>query len=144
MMNIRPVTNEFAVSAQLQPSDVARLSEQGFKTVIINRPDGEEVYQPSASLIEAAAQASGITAHFIPVRPGQITEEQVDAFRAALRDSSAKTLAYCRSGMRSISLWALANAGEMSTDAILRTAERAGYDLSSLRPRLDALPGPKA
>jgi sulfide:quinone oxidoreductase len=46
-------------------------------------------------------------------------------------------LAFCRTGTRSTTLWALSEAGHLDPDAILATAAEAGYDLSALKPRLD-------
>lgn len=48
-------------------------------------------------------------------------------------------LAFCRTGARSTTLWALSQAKHLDPAAILRTSGEAGYDLSGLRRRLDAL-----
>jgi sulfide:quinone oxidoreductase len=46
-------------------------------------------------------------------------------------------LAFCRTGTRSTTLWALAEARHLDPEAILATAAEAGYDLAALKPRLD-------
>ena len=58
-------------------------------------------------------------------------------FGAALETLEGPVLAYCRTGTRSATLWALGVASKLSVDAILKTTARAGYDLNSLRSRLD-------
>jgi uncharacterized protein (TIGR01244 family) len=59
-----------------------------------------------------------------------------------LSGATGPVLAYCRSGTRSTHLWALtrARAGD-DVDAIVEAAAGAGYDLTGLRPMLDALAG---
>ncbi len=58
-------------------------------------------------VIEAAAKAAGLKARYIPVVAGQISDEDVAAFGAALAELPGPVLAYCRSGARSTALWSL-------------------------------------
>ena len=46
-------------------------------------------------------------------------------------------LAFCRTGTRCTTLWALTQADEQDNASILANAEQAGYDLSQLADRLD-------
>jgi uncharacterized protein (TIGR01244 family) len=62
--------------------------------------------------------------------------------RAALDAADGPVLAYCRSGTRSCNLWALAEAKAGANSAeLVEKAAGAGYDLSGIRPTLDALSG---
>jgi uncharacterized protein (TIGR01244 family) len=56
----------------------------------------------------------------------------------ALASAEAPVLAYCRSGARSITIWALAQAaaGKAAPDDIVAQAASAGYDLTPLKPTL--------
>jgi uncharacterized protein (TIGR01244 family) len=54
-MEIRKVTDSFAVSPQIRPEDVQTLADEGYKTIICNRPDDEEFGQP---LYESVAARS--------------------------------------------------------------------------------------
>jgi uncharacterized protein (TIGR01244 family) len=47
--------------------------------------------------------------------------------------------AFCRTGTRSINLWALSQAGSRDAGEMVRLAADAGYDLSGLKPTLDRL-----
>jgi sulfide:quinone oxidoreductase len=47
-------------------------------------------------------------------------------------------LAFCRTGTRSTSLWALSAAAEVASSDLLSTARAVGYDLNTLKPRFDA------
>ncbi|GGY49307.1 bifunctional protein tyrosine phosphatase family protein/NAD(P)/FAD-dependent oxidoreductase [Parvularcula lutaonensis] len=137
-MDLRFVAPDLSVSPQITPSDVGVAASQGFKSIIINRPDGEGNDQPTSAQLMEAAKRHGIEARFIPVESGKVTDADVAAFKAAMLELPAPVLAFCRTGTRSVTLWALSQAGHLSVDAILKTASDAGYDLEGLRPRLEA------
>ena len=40
-MDVKHITDEFAVSGQISTKDLPVLAAMGFKSVICNRPDGE-------------------------------------------------------------------------------------------------------
>lgn len=137
-MEIKKIAPDLSVSAQLQPSDIGIAAAQGFRTIIINRPDGESDDQPSREEIADAAARHGVETRFVPVVPGKISDDDVRAFAEAMAQAPAPALAYCRSGKRSTTLWALSQAGHLSSDAIIAAALDAGYDISGLRGRLNA------
>jgi len=136
-MNIKQLTANLSVSAQIMPADMAEIAAAGFKSIICNRPDGEAGDQPSFREVEQQAQTAGIEARYLPVIPGQVANAQADEFDRLLEDLPKPVLAYCRSGMRSTTLWGLSRAGRMSTGEILTRAEQAGYDLSALVRRIN-------
>lgn len=133
-MPIHQLTDRLSVAAQISADDIADLAAAGFRSLINNRPDGEVEGQPSNAALAAVAAQHGLAWRYLPVRSGQVGDQDADDFADALRELPAPVLAFCRSGTRSSSLWALQADGD--TDAILQTARRAGYDLSALRPRL--------
>ena len=69
--------------------------------------------------------------------PGQIHDEDIANFSVALAELEAPVLAFCRTGTRSASLWALSAPAEVASSDLLSTARAAGYDLNALKPRLD-------
>ena len=135
-MSFHTVTPSFSAYGQVTTADLQAAVDQGFKSLIINRPDGEDPGQPTAAETMAAAQALGLEVRFIPLISGQLTPEHVDQTSAALAELPQPVLAHCRSGMRSTTLWALAQRGAMSADDIIDAAARAGYDLNGLRRHL--------
>ena len=137
-MDIKTIAPDLSVSSQITAQDVGIAASQGFRSVIINRPNGESADQPDRTEIEGAARRHGMEVSYVPVVSGKVTDADVEAFDKALHELPAPALAYCRTGTRSATLWALSQAGHLSTDAILKTASGAGYDLSGLRARLDA------
>ena len=66
------------------------------------------------------------------------SEKDADSFfcMSPYRDAKGPILAYCRTGTRSISLWALTEAKTLDTDAVLSATKQAGYDLSAMRSQL--------
>ena len=141
---IRTVNESISVAPQIAVAEVADLAAAGFTTIVNNRPDDEEPDQPSGAEIEAAAVAAGLAYVAIPVTHAGFSHPQLDAMAAALVDSKGPVLAYCRSGTRSCNLWALAAAKSgRNPDLLVAQAEGAGYDLSTIRPMLDALAGPR-
>lgn len=143
MTDIRPIDASIAVAPQIDPADLADLAASGFTAIVNNRPDGEDHGQPTGDEIAAAAVAAGLTYTTIPVTHAGFSHPQIDAMAALLSEAKGPVLAYCRSGTRSCNLWALAavKAGA-NPDATMAKAAAAGYDLTGLRPLLDALSSP--
>ena len=135
-MDIRSLDDTFAVSPQLAPADLTDVARAGFASVICHRPDGEEDGQPSFEAVARAAAEAGVEIRHQPIGPDGPDDEAVREFEALRRTLPAPVLAYCRSGRRSASLWALSTAGEDGGHAVLARAREAGHDLSSLEPRL--------
>jgi uncharacterized protein (TIGR01244 family) len=129
MTEFRKVTDRFSVSPQITLADLDTAAAQGFTLVINNRPDGESLDQPKSAEVEAAARVAGVDYLYAPVVGGP-RPAQVDAMRDAIAAASGRTLAYCRSGTRSIHTWALGQAGAVDPDTLLRQGAAAGYDLS--------------
>jgi uncharacterized protein (TIGR01244 family) len=106
-MEYRVISDNYSVSGQILPADIAAVKAAGFKSVICNRPDNEQPGQPSADSMKAAAEAAGLEFRYIPVISGQITEENVADQALALEGLKGPVFAYCRSGARCTNLYAL-------------------------------------
>ncbi len=136
MADIRAVTDGFSVSPQISEEDVQAIADAGYKTILANRPDGEGgVDQPRMGAIRAKAEALGLVFVAIPFS-GAPTPDILERVGAALAEAPAPVLAYCRTGTRSITAWALTHAGQGAGDDIVAAAANAGYDLSGLRALL--------
>lgn len=108
-MSLQSLSPNFAVAGQISADELASIAQAGFKSIICNRPDGEDgPGQPTFASIERAAREVGLQAGFLPVSPGQISPDQVRAMARLLSELPAPVLAYCRSGARSTSLWQMA------------------------------------
>lgn len=140
MTDFRQLSQDVWASPQVSPAQVQIAAEQGFSLIINNRPDGEQDEQPSGEAIEAAAQAAGLDYCAIPITHAGFSQTQIAAMQEALGSANGRVLAYCRSGTRSTFLWALAQASDgADPDQLQGAAAEAGYDLSPLRPMLEAL-----
>ncbi|WP_237451938.1 TIGR01244 family sulfur transferase [Qipengyuania oceanensis] len=135
-MKLAHVSDAFAVSPQLEPNDMRGLADAGFSTVICNRPDDEELSQPTVASMREAAEAAGLAFHHIPVSGGEFPPVAIKAFAKVREEADGKVLAFCRTGTRSITLDALANIEHESAAERINRAKIAGYDLSGLRDRL--------
>ncbi|MER9229898.1 TIGR01244 family sulfur transferase [Mesorhizobium sp. M0437] len=106
-MEYRQISEDYSVSGQIQPEDVATIKAAGFKSVICNRPDDEQPGQPSADTVKAAVEGAGLAFRYIPVISGQITAEDVEDQAEALDELEGPVFAYCRSGARCTNLYGL-------------------------------------
>lgn len=104
-MQIRQITADYAVSPQISVQDVGAIRDAGFKSVICNRPDAEDPFQPTADDVQAAIEAAGLEFRWLPVISGQMTLENVEQQAAALDTLPKPVLAYCRSGTRCTNLY---------------------------------------
>ena len=104
-MDIKTIAPDLSVSPQISVQDVGIAASQGFKSLIINRPDGESSDQTAHAEIEAAAQRHGLEVRYVPVVSGKVTDADVEAFDKAMHELPAPALAYCRTGTRSATLW---------------------------------------
>ena len=138
-MDLRRITDDFAVAPQIEPEDVAEIARGGYRTIICNRPDGEEWGQVGCDTIEATAREAGLKFLMLPIASGVVTPEAAAAFREALDTMPGPILAYCRSGTRCTMLWSIAQYGQIPSEEIVRQAGEAGYDMSGLVAQLEAM-----
>ncbi|MGB3147941.1 MAG: TIGR01244 family sulfur transferase [Paracoccaceae bacterium] len=134
-MDIRPLSDSFAVSPQIMPGDIPALKAAGFVRIICNRPDGEVPPELRAEQIRQAAEAAGLDFVDNQIVPGDFSDKIVTA-QAAAMVAAGPVFAYCASGNRSSHAWALALAGQRTADDLIGTAAQWGYNLEHLRPRL--------
>lgn len=132
MTDFRKVTDEIFVAPQLEVADLAVAKAAGIKTVLCNRPDHE--HGPDQATIEsmqAAAESLGLTFLALPFS-GPPSPEIVAQQGALIGAADKPVLAYCRSGTRSITAWALSHSGQGKREEILQSAAGAGYDLTNI------------
>ena len=135
-MDIKNLTPNLGVSAQILASDLPALADAGFKSLICNRPDGEGPDQPSFAEIAQAAGRLGLQASYLPAETGKVRDEDGRAFGALLHTLPGPVLAYCRTGMRSTTMWALSQAGATPLPQILEASRKAGFDMQPLVQRI--------
>ena len=138
-MKFAKINNELTVSDQITIEDLKEIHAQGYKTIFCNRPDHESEGQLDFSGIEKEAQNLGIKTIHQPVIGGQISDNDIAQFDTYFNAAQKPVFAYCRTGTRCSTLWALSHAKTLPIDEILSKAQNAGYELSSLKDRLNGL-----
>ncbi len=135
-MDVKALTAELSVAPQIVCADMPAVAAAGFRSVICNRPDGEGPDQPLFSEIERAATAQGLLVRYLPAESGKVTDEQGAAFGALMAELPKPVLAFCRTGMRSTTMWALWQAGRMPLPQIIERSSGAGFDLKAVVRRI--------
>lgn len=103
-MDIRYLAPNYAVSGQIQRSDLQQIKALGFDTIINNRPDGEQIDQPKYAEIEEQAEKLGLKIAHIPMSGPVFTADDVERLKQIVA-TSENVFAFCRTGNRSEILW---------------------------------------
>ncbi len=108
---VRQLSPEVCVAPQLDPAAMQWAADNGFKSVINNRPDFEGgPDQPTNDAIAEAAAAAGLQYAFLPVNGSYQSPEEITRFGELLASLPKPVLAFCRSGARSTKLYVAATA----------------------------------
>ncbi len=136
-MDIKRLDSKLSVSGQIGPDDVMQLAQAGVRTLVCNRPDGEGGDQPGFQEVARAAQALDIEFHYLPVVSGKVQDAEAEQFGQLLEAADGLVHAYCRTGMRSTTLWALYEGRRRPVAEIAGAARKAGYDMSGVAARIN-------
>ena len=130
---LAPLAPGLSAAGKLDRSDIEALAEAGVRTIVNNRPDGEDPGQLPAADARQIAESHGIAYHHIPVTGPSLSRADVDAFAAVLASAPTPIVAHCRSGTRSTLLWALTRVAEgADPSALIAQAARHGIDIAAL------------
>ena len=143
-MIFKTLTPTLSVASQLTEADVAQAARDGFRAIVNNRPDGEDATQLASIKIARLAAQYGMEYAFVPAVSGKIGADEIAGMTQALTRLQTPVLAFCRTGTRSTTLWALSQARALLVEEIIATAAAAGFDLTAFRPQLEALAIPRA
>ncbi|WP_408013347.1 TIGR01244 family sulfur transferase [Roseibium marinum] len=133
---MKPINTQIFVSPQIHPQDLAEIAQQGFRSIICNRPDGEGADQPTFEEIEAAAKKFDLEIRYLPIVAGKVRDEDATDFGALMETLPKPVLAYCRTGTRSATLWSLSQAEKQPLADILSQTKAAGYDMAGVVRRI--------
>ena len=131
-MKIKKISDQLSVADQITKNNVTDITKAGFRSIICNRPDGEVPGQPAFKDIEQAAIKANLPIRYLPAVSGAVTPQLGQEFGKILEELPKPVLAYCRSGMRCTTLWALSNAKTMDRASLVQIAANAGYDISAI------------
>jgi sulfide:quinone oxidoreductase len=128
-----PLTPGLDVAGRLEGSDIEALARDGVRTIINNRPDGEDPGQLDANAARRIAEGLGLAYYHIPITAQSLSQADVEAFAAVLRSAPAPIVAHCRSGTRSALLWALVRLREgAEPQGLVTAAAHHGIDIAAL------------
>ena len=132
-LQLSALAPELSVAGRPDHADIDTLAKAGVRTIINNRPDGEDPGQLSAVEARRIAEARGIAYHHIPITAGTLSRGDVAAFAAVLKQASSPVVAHCRSGTRSALLWALMRMHEGADPlSLIADVARHGIDIGGL------------
>lgn len=131
-MNFQKIDDNLTVSPQISATDVVAIKAAGYKSIVCHRPDAEAADQPLFREIQDAANAANIKIQHQPVVSGKISDADAVAFGKLMRELPKPVFAFCRTGTRSASLWALAESNRLPLADIVGATKAAGYDMSGI------------
>lgn len=99
------MSHQVSFAGQITPEQVQEIADQGFKTIINNRPDGEAPDQPTSADIEAAAKAAGLAYKEISFAGSELNLQHVEDFADYFNQADQPVLMFCRTGNRSNGLY---------------------------------------
>jgi uncharacterized protein (TIGR01244 family) len=132
-----------AVAPQRGKYDIEEAAKGGITFVINNRPDDDvsrgDLLSMSSAEIEAQARAAGMGYVHLPVVPTQISDDQITAMGEAIKQAGdGYILATCRTGMRALIMYALAQSkiGAVKPEDMMAVGKAMGFDLIEHRERM--------
>lgn len=139
-MPIEKIADYLYVSKQLDERIAKRAAQYEIKTVICNRPDGEDPHQPDFETVKTWLTEHGIEhVVYLPTTMDTLNETTMQEFRDTVAQSPAPILAYCRTGTRSAMLWALNQVRRgVEVNSVIKAAELANINLEPQREKLEA------
>lgn len=136
-MDIRSLSDTYAVSPQISVDDAQAIADAGIALVICNRPDSEVPPSHHAEPIGDAVRQAGIRFEVLPLTHQTMTPENVARQAELVESANGLVLAYCATGTRCSVVWALDQAKTRKPDDVLADTAAAGYQLDGLRPTLE-------
>ena len=110
------MSHQVSMTGQITPDQVPMIAENGFKTIINNRPDGEEAGQPTSAEIEAAAKAAGLAYKEVSFAGHELNQQHVEAFADFFNQAEQPILLFCRTGNRSTGIYEAAKQMDLLDD----------------------------
>lgn len=101
----RALNANLSVSGQMTPEKFKTLLQDGFKSVIVNRPDQEAGNTVKVNQLRDIAEKSRVSVIYQPVSSGVISQADVQEFAKYYNELPKPILMVCRSGSRSAALF---------------------------------------
>ena len=130
MNDLKKINDQITVSGQPTAEDFAQLKDDGFRTIVNLRTEGEDDQPMSPNEERQAVERAGMKYIHLPVSSATMGPETVDKFRAQLPNLEGPVLVHCHAGMRAGAFTMMATATEegWSGDETLEKAEAMGFE----------------
>ncbi|MNG51022.1 Beta-lactamase hydrolase-like protein [compost metagenome] len=92
---------QVSVASQMTTDKFQQLIKDGFKSVIVNRPDQEQGNTVSVAQLRQIAEQSQVSVIYQPILSGKISQTDVIEFAKYYNELPKPILMVCRSGSRS-------------------------------------------
>ena len=124
------INDKVTVGPQPSENEIQHLSQQGFKTVVNFRTEGEDEQPLSPDAEGEKVKAAGLKYLHIPVSMKSMGPELVDQFREKYSELPEPVFAHCKSGKRAGAMVMMHMAVEkgMSGEETLQKAEKMGFE----------------
>ncbi|MGO3058102.1 MAG: TIGR01244 family sulfur transferase [Halomonas sp.] len=128
------------ITSALTIDELDEVKALGFNAVICNRVPGESDDFPEEASYRHKANQLGLAWVHIPVKPGEYSQEDIQAFADSLAHLPRPILAFCRTGKRATHLWAYARrlSDQCELTTLFAAAKEAGVDLEEHRQALES------
>ena len=107
---------QLSVSGEMTQDKFQQLIKQGFKSVIVNRPDQEQGNTVRVDQLRNIAEQSKVSVIYQPVTSSKISETDVVEFAKYYNELPKPILMFCRTGNRSNNLYQLAKQMDLLDD----------------------------
>lgn len=131
------VNSDVTVGPQPTENEIQKLGNQGFKSVVNFRTDGEDQQPLSPEAEGEVVDAAGMQYLNIPVSMQSMGSELVDRFREKYAELPKPVFAHCKSGKRAGAMVMMHVAVEqgMSGEETLQKAKEMGFECD--QPQLE-------
>jgi len=131
-MDLKKLNDNIYIADQITTDDIDQLALLGIKTIINNRPDQEEKKQTLSKVIEKYACNLGISYHYLPISPGEFPKSKITDFKTLIMIKQHPIAVFCRTGNRSVTLWALSQKEQYGTEYVINQAKLIGFDVTTI------------
>ncbi|BDX06054.1 beta-lactamase hydrolase domain-containing protein [Planctobacterium marinum] len=131
-MKLKKLSDTVTISEQLTETDVMQLHALGYRAILCNRPDEECTQLAQFADIKSNAEEYGIQCRYYPIAPTGVSRQTAKQFGEILSELPKPVVAYCRSGKRSISLWALWAKSHLPDSEVKLKLQEFGMDKDSI------------
>ncbi|QDV40407.1 Beta-lactamase hydrolase-like protein [Stieleria neptunia] len=130
MQDKMKINDNVTVGAQPSEDELRQLDQQGYKSVINFRGEGEDDQPLSPDAEGAKVTAQGMNYLHVPVAMGSMENKLVDQFRDKYVSLPKPVFAHCKSGKRAGAMVMMHLAAEqgMSGEQTLQKAEQMGFE----------------